>query len=168
MRKIALLLLALVVGCTSSTGTRSANPKAVSPGADSTERSSPAADDSLTPGATGSPSRGISGSPSDPGTQEFPLELTVAPACATRNQTMRATAVTEPQTRLGFVASYSDDNYVPDFTYVESAANPTGTYTWIWVLKPDTPLGEGLVTVVAAKEGRGGARKARFLVAEKC
>lgn len=171
MRKLAPIVLALALACTTSVKPPVPDGKGASGGSD--DAGSPRGHgDASTPGGAGGLSSGTSTSPgaSSPtaGDQKLPLELTLSQKCAEPNQTMRATAATEPRSRLGFVASYRDDNYFPDFTYVEAAMNPTGTYTWSWVVKPDTPRGEALVTVVAAKEGRGGARKARFRVADSC
>lgn len=96
------------------------------------------------------------------------LSVTLSAACATPGQTMQATAVTEPGSKLAFAAGYSDNDFVPNHAYVPGEANPTGTFTWSWQITPTTPRGDAVVYTVAAKEDRGASYKSPFRVADSC
>jgi len=100
----------------------------------------------------------------------MPLDVTLSATCARPGDTMHATAETPPSSKLAFTAAYEEDDhgYVPDFHYVEDEMNPTGTYTWTWVIKPNIDPGEALVTVVAAKNDKGASFNAPFRVARSC
>lgn len=97
----------------------------------------------------------------------MPLEVTMA-NCMKPGDTAEATAISSKGAKLAFTASYRDNNFVPDFTYIEGSANPTGTFTWRWLLRPDTPPGDALLTAVAAKDGKGASFDHPFRVARTC
>ncbi|MDX1450225.1 MAG: hypothetical protein R3246_14325, partial [Acidimicrobiia bacterium] len=110
------------------------------------------------------------GGPADHNT--MPLDVTLNKECATPGTVMEATATTLPDSKLAFAASYADNDFVPNFTYVPAEGNPTGTFTWTWEITPAHPRGDALVTVVAAKRGkkqnRGASYEAPFVVADRC
>ncbi|HVL33031.1 MAG TPA: hypothetical protein VM600_05555, partial [Actinomycetota bacterium] len=64
--------------------------------------------------------------------------------------------------------AYSDNSLVPDFSYVPAEGNPSGTFTWTWVIRPDIPPGESLLTVVAAKGNKGASYDRPFRIARSC
>jgi hypothetical protein len=101
---------------------------------------------------------------------DFAISLSLNATCATPGQTMRAEVATIPGATLALTSYYESNNgYTPDLQYVPGEADPSGTFTWTWVLKPDTPLGRAKVTALAGKSGRGGASASRyFLVARSC
>lgn len=98
----------------------------------------------------------------------MPLSVRLNTTCAMPGQTMQATATTLEGSKLAFAAAYSDNDFVPNFTYVPGEGNPTGTFTWTWQLSPTTPKGDAVVTVVAAKDDKGASYKAGFRVSDSC
>jgi hypothetical protein len=98
----------------------------------------------------------------------MPLTVTLGADCATPGQVMSATAETLPGSKLAFAAAYSDNDFVPSFAYYPGETNVTGTVTWTWEITPNTPRGDAVVTVVAAKEKKGASYKAPFRVADAC
>lgn len=100
----------------------------------------------------------------------MPLDVRLSRTCARPGDQMQATAKTLPWSKLAFAANYEEDDqgYVPDFQYVEDEMNPTGTYTWTWVIRPSIDPGEALVTVVAAKDDKGASYNAPFRVSRSC
>lgn len=98
----------------------------------------------------------------------MPLQVTLSRSCVRPGEEMQATAVTLPASKLAFAAAYSDNSIVPDFTYTPAEANPTGTFTWTWVIRPTIPPGDALVSVVAAKDDRGASFEAPFRIARAC
>lgn len=98
----------------------------------------------------------------------MPLTVSLSASCAQPGQTMRATAETLPGSKLAFVAAYSDNDFVPNFTYVPAEGNPTGTFTWAWEITPTTPRGDAMVNVVSSKGKKGASFKAPFRVADSC
>ena len=98
----------------------------------------------------------------------MPLKVTLSADCATTGQAMQATAVTLAGSKLAFVAAYSDNDFVPNFTYVPGEGNPTGTFTWTWEITPTTPRGDAMVNVVSSKGKKGASFKAPFRVADSC
>lgn len=122
--------------------------------------------------STPAPGPGRSAGPADHNT--MPLVVTLNRTCATPGTLMQATAETVHESRLAFAASYADNSFTPNFTYVPAEGNPTGTFTWSWEITPQHPRGDALVTVVAAKDGdgdedaRGASYEAPFRVADHC
>lgn len=102
------------------------------------------------------------------GRNTLPLEVTLNRSCARPGDVMQAEAVTVPEALMGFAAAYSDNDYAPDFTYVPAETNVTGTFTWTWTLKPDTPKGDAELTVLAAKGDRNSTVRVPFRVAASC
>ncbi len=98
----------------------------------------------------------------------FLLELTLSASCAVPGSTMTADVRTEPEVMIGLSAYYSDTSYTPDIHFVPTHANTTGEHAWSWTLRPDTPLGEATVEVVAGARGRGDTAKEHFEVAPSC
>jgi hypothetical protein len=97
----------------------------------------------------------------------MPLEATINRTCARVGDEMSSTATTVKNAQLAFSAGYTDNSLVPDFTFVPKESNPTGTYTWTWVIRPMRP-GPANLSVVASKDGKGAAYNIPFRVAEKC
>lgn len=151
----------------------SAEPNEQEPKAEASQPgSSPVAADRPAPGSNDDEEERPFGDPT-PGPaphNTMPLEVTLSKTCARPGDQMQATAETLPRSKLAFTAHYEedDDGYVPDFQYVEDEMNPTGTYTWTWVIKPSVDPGEALVTVVAAKDDKGASYNAPFRVSRSC
>lgn len=115
--------------------------------------------------ASGSPSP----LPSGPAAHNtIPLTVSLNRLCARTGDEMRAVVATLAGAQIALAAAYSDNTLVPDFTYVPKDANTTGTYTWAWVIRPDVPEGDALLTVVVSKEGKGASYNQPFRVARTC
>lgn len=107
--------------------------------------------------------------PSGPAAENtMALRVTLNRTCARVGDDMEAIAVTEKGSKLAFAAAYSDNTLVPDFTYVPGDANPTGTYTWRWIIRPDISPGDAILTVVASKGQRGATFNQPFRIATSC
>lgn len=99
----------------------------------------------------------------------IPLTVRLSSECVTPGGTMSATAETVKDAGLGFTAAYPDNTQVPDFTFVPRNANPTGTFTWTWTVKPTIPPGDALLTVVAYTDNEHSATYDKpFRIARAC
>lgn len=111
----------------------------------------------------------LTGDPAGPArTNTLPLDVTLNRHCARRGDTMEAKAVSPPDTTFAFAAAYSDNDLIPDFTWVRGEANPTGTFTWTWVIRPTIPDGAAQLTVVASKDDKGASWNEPFRIASSC
>ncbi len=99
----------------------------------------------------------------------MPLKVTLNKTCARRGDRMEVVAVTLPGAQVGFAAAYSDNNTVPDIFWVRGEANPTGTVTWTFLIKPTTPEGDGWLEIVAAKKpNKGASYSGTFRISNAC
>lgn len=99
----------------------------------------------------------------------MPFAVIMSATCARPGDQMRVDVVTLAGAQVGFAAAYSDNNVVPDIFWVRGEANPTGSVTWTWVIKPTTPPGDAWLEVVAAKKpNKGATYEGRFRVAASC
>jgi hypothetical protein len=98
----------------------------------------------------------------------MPLRVTLNRHCARAGDQMAATAQTLEGAALGFAAAYSNNDIAPDFTYVSGEANPTGTFTWTWVIRPTIPAGSAFLSVVAEKAPKGASWDEPFRIANEC
>ncbi|MBI4729202.1 MAG: hypothetical protein HY775_06820 [Acidobacteria bacterium] len=140
---------------TASTAPAPAHPGAAPPGVSATPRS--------TARATGT---AAASSPTE--RPALPVALTLSASCASPGDTMKATVETEPGAALGFTAVYNDDDYQPDISFVPRGTNPSATYVWTWALRPDVPLGDAAVQVLASGKRASGTARAPFRVARTC
>lgn len=100
---------------------------------------------------------------------DFPLAMHLNTACATPGSKMQAMVVTVPASQLAFASYYTADNsYTPDIAMVPSESNVSGSFTWTWILKPTTPLGQAVVKVLAAKNQKAASATGYFRVARTC
>lgn len=90
-----------------------------------------------------------------------PLTVSLNRTCIQRGDELIVTATSTKRAGLGFAVGYSKppegaDRFVPDYAYFDHESNPTGTLSWSFVVRPTTPLGPGVVKVVAnGADGRG-------------
>jgi len=98
----------------------------------------------------------------------MPLDVKLNRTCARVGDDMSAAATTLPGAQIAFAAAYSDNTLVPDFTYVPKDENATGSYTWRWVIRPDIPEGDAILTVVVSKNGKGASFNQPFRIAHTC
>jgi hypothetical protein len=124
-------------------------------------------------GVGGSDGLSASVGASAPGSKEDPKVAASQAAAAksiaaSSHHTMEATATTVPSASLSFAVAYSDNNFIPDFTYVPTFQNTSGSFTWRWILRPTTPSGQAVLVVVAAKGKKGASYQIPFRVASQC
>lgn len=186
LRRAALVVpLLLAAGCASTgtpggLGAGSTSPTAPSSPVASATR---AADTGATP-ATGTTTSAPTGPPAASASAEpprqtrrkdwAPLEVSLSDTCLVRGDEFVVSATSLPRAGLGFAVGYSQppkgaEKFVPDFAYFDHEANPTGTIHWSFVVRPTTPLGPGVVKVVAnAEDGRGAFVSLDIEVAAAC
>lgn len=100
-------------------------------------------------------------------TNTMPLDIAVTPRCGTPGTVMRAQIRTKPGVLVGVATQYTDNNYMPDYGFGESA--PDGSFSWAWALRPDVPRGHSILKVAAGRSGVGqAAGDMDFMVADRC
>ena len=83
-----------------------------------------------------------------------PMPLAVqAPSCAARGSTLPVTLKTEPDADIGMVIAFAD-NQAYETSHL-GTTDATGRYSTVLPIKPDVPLGEAKLLVVAGSNGKG-------------
>lgn len=102
-----------------------------------------------------------------------PLVVSINRTCLRRGDELVADAASEPYADFAFTTGYSrepnEPKIVPDYAYLDGAANPSGEVTWRVVIRPTVPYGPAVFKVVVkTPEGRGAFESFDLVIAKEC
>lgn len=184
LRRLAPLLLVAAVGCTSATPNSAQSPSpdpSEATGASGTLITGPSATPAspgVTPGGgkgttVGSTRQPAPGASASRGKDWAPLEVSVNRTCLRRGDELIANAKSLPYADFAFTTGYSkapnEPKIIPDYAYLDGAANPSGEVTWSVVIRPTVPYGPAVFKVVVkTPDGKGAFESIDLVIAKEC